>query len=246
MKWSIRSDKGIIREMNQDCVEAVYHDNMLLLCVCDGIGGAKAGEIASSMACAQLCEAFKQQSLFSSFIQARTWLSETLDSINNAIFRQSKKNLNYRGMGTTMVAVIVWNNLAIALNIGDSRIYMLSDTHEFMRISFDHSLVFDMLQSGELTEEEANNHPQRNYLTNALGIDTDVRIDFYDLSSEAWSMIILCSDGLHGYVDEKRIKRALVNTKMNIDEKCDVLIGLANDVGGYDNISVGLIERKDK
>ncbi len=103
-----------------------------------------------------------------------------------------------------------------------------------------------MVRNGELTEEQANHHPQRNYLTNALGIETEVKIDFYDISADSWKMLLLCSDGLHGYVSDKSIRRTLLNGKMSLSEKTDVLIELANDAGGFDNISVALLKRKDK
>ncbi len=247
MEWSIKSDQGRVREKNQDSIASyIREDGLGFLCVCDGIGGARAGEVASSMACSLLKEKVVQSPKMASMVELRHAMTQWLEDINRTIFQQSRKNINYRGMGTTLVAVLFFQNAYLAVNIGDSRIYSLTHDDELERISFDHSLVFDMVRNGELTEEQANHHPQRNYLTNALGIETEVKIDFYDISADSWKMLLLCSDGLHGYVSDKSIRRTLLNGKMSLSEKTDVLIELANDAGGFDNISVALLKRKDK
>lgn len=246
MKINVMSDKGVVRDKNQDSIKMIErNDGAVLVVVCDGIGGAKAGEIASQMAVNALANSFVEHTNFHEINQLTQWFDEILQKINHEIVDASKQNLNYQGMGTTLVAVVLTPSFSLAVNIGDSRIYRLSPQHELLRISHDHSLVFEMVERGEISEAEANEHPQRNYLTNALGISDSVRIDSFDLSRHPWDVLLLCSDGLHGYVEEHMIRRVLLNQKMSNDEKCQTLVDLANEVGGYDNVSVALVTKED-
>lgn len=247
MKTALASDRGLVRETNQDSANIVSLDeHHLLACVCDGIGGAKAGEVASSMVIEGLSQSYQEANLATSMEAMKTWFVHTLNDINQKVFHYAQIHPDCQGMGTTLVACMISDDLILGVNVGDSRIYGLDREHQLQRITYDHSLVFDMMSQGQISEAQAEIHPRRNVLTNAMGIDPVVRLDFFELDSATYQAILLCSDGLHGYVSKDKITRVLENAKMDEAEKVATLVDLANDAGGLDNITCILIALENK
>lgn len=243
MKAFGASDIGLHRKQNQDSFMIVEHDNHdMLAVVCDGIGGGLAGDVASHMAVTHMKERFLQKNSFSGDLDVKHWLKQVIQEANDLIFMQSANSLQQKGMGTTCVGVLSTHENVYIFNVGDSRIYGLYD-RELICLTEDHSFVQDLLKAGEITEEEAKSHPNRNMLTNALGIWDNVKIDINKIRT-GFDRLLICSDGLHGYVSEEIIYKILTQ---NIDIRNIVhnLITASKEVGGYDNVSVIVMMRED-
>ena len=241
MRYFGLSDIGKRRSINQDSFIASYNvNNDFIAVVCDGIGGGNAGDVASRMACDLLLEEFLKNPNLTSKQQAQDWLKEAIQRVNDAIFTKASQTHELSGMGTTMVGVLMCKLNVYVFNIGDSRAYLLQD--ELKCLTEDHNLLHELIHSGQIDMEEEINHPKRNMLTNALGIWNQVRVDI-SLIDESFDYLLLCSDGLHGYVSEKLVKAVLLS-RASLMEKVENLIQLANDIGGYDNVTVVLIDEK--
>lgn len=242
MKYFGASDVGLHRKQNQDSYITVENDaHDLLLIVCDGIGGGLAGDVASHMAVTHLKERFLQKTDFAEDVEVKHWLQKVIQEANDLIFMQSAKSLEQKGMGTTCVGVLVAHETTYIFNVGDSRIYATYG-NEFICLTEDHSFVQDLIKAGEITEEEAKHHPNRNMLTNALGIWDSVKIDINKIHDE-YSTLLICSDGLHGYVSEADICAVLME-RSDLRTKVYNLIELSKKAGGYDNVSVILAEKE--
>lgn len=239
MKAFGASDIGLKRKENQDSyVIAQSEAGNLIAVVCDGIGGGLAGDVASHMAVAHIRERFLQKQVFHDDLDVKHWLKTTLQEANDLIFMQSAKSMAQKGMGTTCVGVLYTKKQTYIFNIGDSRIYGIYDDN-FICLTEDHSFVQDLLKAGEITAEEAKHHPNRNMLTNALGIWDNVKIDINKIKS-GYTYLLVCSDGLHGYVKEEEIIRIL-SRKEDIRNLVYALINASKQAGGYDNVSVILL-----
>lgn len=236
MKAFGASDIGLRRKQNQDSYVIVENaEGCILAVVCDGIGGGLAGDVASHMAVTHLKERFLQKKCFQDDVDVKLWLKETIQEANDLIFMQSTKSMEQKGMGTTCVGVIHTIDQTYIFNIGDSRIYGIYD-NEFVCLTEDHSFVQDLVKAGELTQEQAKNHPNRNMLTNALGIWDNVKIDINKIK-EGYEILLICSDGLHGYVSEEQIF-AILSSRYDIRHRVYKLIDASKNAGGYDNVSV--------
>ncbi len=236
------SDVGLKRKENQDsfCVVENKHHSLLGI-VCDGIGGGKAGGVASSLAIDSLKNAFLQAEDFQDDVDVKRWIYKVVQQANDDIFAQSMKSIEQKGMGTTCVGVLINQDATYIFNVGDSRIYGLYK--EFVCLTEDHSLVQDLLKNGDISEEEALRHPNRNMLTNALGIWDNVKVDVNKIKGDYRSLLI-CSDGLHGYVEEADIYRIMTSSD-DIRRKVQACIHKSKEAGGYDNVSVILLEKEE-
>ncbi|MDP3305425.1 MAG: Stp1/IreP family PP2C-type Ser/Thr phosphatase [Erysipelotrichaceae bacterium] len=232
------TDCGYIRSTNQDCYVIQRIEDAVLAVVCDGIGGARAGDVASSISCKLMDEAFVKKIRFLNNDDVRAWLNLAIAEVNQHIVSLSRHVEDYQGMGTTMVAVVFSKDGMIAANVGDSRIYGVNQ--QLVQLSDDHSLVNELVKLGKVKKEEASKHPNRNMLTNAIGIGMQIDIDIFDVDND-FDMILLCSDGVHGYIEESDILNT-VHSNREVQEKVNVLIGLANNAGGYDNSTVILVD----
>lgn len=242
MKFYGASDVGLKRSDNQDSYALVENANECILAViCDGIGGGKAGDVASQIACDHLKNEFMKGNSFTTDIQAKHWLQKVIREANDLIFMQSAKSLSQKGMGTTCVGVLITPKGSYIFNVGDSRLYGMYK--EFVCLTVDHSLVSDLVKKGEITPEEAEHHPNRNMLTNALGIWDKVKIDINKIKPN-YSKLLICSDGLHAYVEEKDIL-AILASEQDTRAKVYELIEKANEIGGFDNVSVILLEKEE-
>lgn len=241
MKYSCISDIGLYREKNQDSyivVENTYGD--LLAIVADGIGGGKAGEVASGETIKYFDRNFKESGPFESLDEATDYISYHIDRCNREVFNLSLTDDKYAGMGTTLTGLLITKNGTLSINCGDSRVYGFLDEKIF-RLTSDHTLVNQMLENGQITYEESINHPKRHYLIKAIGIFETVKSDVHKVKDMEYYLI--CSDGLHGYVDEEEIIKIVYNRNKTLDEKVNELKDISLLKGGYDNVTVILLER---
>lgn len=241
MKYTGISEIGLYRDENQDSISVVETETALLAILCDGIGGGNAGSIASKMVVTLLKESFIQVSSISDKESAVAWFSGTIAEINRTLYHESLVVPEYRGMGTTLVACVILADDAIAFNIGDSRLYTYTDS-KLNLLTEDQTYAYEMYLRNEIELEEIQTHPKRHVLMNAVGIDEHISYDTIHIP-EKWDYILMSSDGLHGYVSDELILKALEIE--DILNKRKALISLAYKAGGYDNVSVILIEGDD-
>ena len=237
MKISAKSDVGVVRQNNQDCYLAgEFSDGTVWALVCAGMGGANGGNIASETAAKTVSdklsfgyhEAMNDNSIKNLIVSA-------IEAANATVFSRSLSDSTLKGMGTTIVLVIIKSGTLYLAHVGDSRIYLITKD-SIHRLTTDHSVVQLMLDRGEITSEEAKDHPQKNVITRALGVDDSIRIDFSQEIFDDGDLVLLCSDGLTNFVDESTIFE-LCNT-CNSYELADILVDKANENGGGDNITV--------
>ena len=243
MKSFYLTDAGKVRTHNEDSVIIVKNkDGDYLMAVADGMGGHSAGEVASSIAISYLGKSFNETFLNMEKVKAVNWLRESVLDINELIFSYVKDHPESRGMGTTLVVAIVTKDYILFGNIGDSSGYVIKDEH-LHKVTYDHTLVNLLLKAGELTEEEAKDHPKKNVLMKALGANDPIDIDIFDCDTDI-SSILLCSDGLTNMLDNEQIEKVLLS-ELDIEDKVIKLIRKSNNRGGTDNISVAYLSLKE-
>ena len=231
------SDIGKVRTANEDGFNyGIFEDGTAWAIVCDGMGGVRGGNIASSMVVDMVSDKIKKcyNKLMPVYSFENIFLS-TITTANVVVNDRSYTDEELRGMGTTIVSAIVKDNQACIAHVGDSRIYKLN-SESITQITKDHSLAQEMLDSGQITQEEFENYPKKNIITRALGIDEKVDIDFDFAEIEQGDVLLLCSDGLSGLLSDEEILEIYNNTDFEL--LCDEYIKAANDKGGYDNITV--------
>ena len=244
MKSFYLTDAGKVRSHNEDSVIIVRNQNDdYLLAVADGMGGHRCGEVASSIAISYLGKHFQETFRNMSKDDAVEWIRESVKEINRLIFNHAEEHPESKGMGTTLVLAISTNDYVLFGNIGDSSGFAMKDNH-IHKITYDHTLVNLLVTAGELTEEEAKDHPKRNVLMKALGANDPIEIDIFDCDTEV-SDILLCSDGLTNMLDQESIERVLLSD-YSVEDKVIRLIKKAINRGGTDNVSVAYLERFSK
>ena len=241
------SDTGRKRPHNED--SSIIDPEIGLALVADGMGGYKAGEVASAIAAKAILDVVRGESKISHSSdpsEGRAALSpEALlvrDSIidaNRHIFKTATEVPQCHGMGTTVVAVFFYNNTAIIAHVGDSRVYRYRDD-ELAQVTSDHSLVQELIDRGFFTPEEAEANTPKNLVTRALGIDATVEVDVTEQATRPGDIYLLCSDGLNDMVDDEEIRLTLSKYSTNLVQAAHELVRLANESGGEDNISVVL------
>ena len=238
MKFAIKSDVGQRRKVNEDAAGYFESKNHIpLMMVCDGIGGHNAGEIASAMALMSIGQAWEKTE-FKDIEEVYQWLIQKITEANEAIFTRSAQYEDLYGMGTTVVvASIIGNQLMIA-NVGDSRAYVLRN-FQLKQLTEDQSLVNALLKSGEITPEEAENHPNKNIVTQSLGVTSSVEIDFVRMTIKNEDTLILCSDGLSDMLSLEEI-RNVMNHYSDVEQQVEKAVQEANEAGGRDNITVAI------
>jgi protein phosphatase len=167
-------------------------------------------------------------------------IRKAISVANEEILEKSTEDPNYEGMGTTLVACTIAENLMKVANVGDSRLYLLRE-HKITQITEDHSLVQEMVRLGKIDQENARNHPKKNIITKAVGVMPEVEADYFDVPLEKGDEILLCSDGLSNMLEDEEI-RMIMEAGRDITEQAEALVRAANDHGGKDNISVIVIE----
>lgn len=243
MKYAYITDPGKVRERNEDSVNIVKNaSGEILMAVADGMGGHKDGEVASSIALNHIATRFKNISSVGNKEDAISWIQDIVKEANALIYKYVAEHAESTGMGTTMVLAILSKEFLLVGNIGDSSGYVIKNK-KLHKVTIDHTLVNLLVKSGELSEEDAKNHPKKNVLMRALGASVDVEMDIFNVELGVEG-IFLCSDGLTNMLDDRTIEK-VINSDMDIEEKLDKLIYKANNRGGSDNISIAYLIKED-
>lgn len=236
------TDVGQKRKINQDSIfasETPIGNLPNLFIVADGMGGHNAGDFASRYAVRTIRESIEN----SSEKNPIKLIGEALKNANQGILKEASEHEEMQGMGTTVVVTTVIGQFAYTANVGDSRLYLFDGG--IRQITRDHSLVEEMVRIGEITKEEAKNHPDKHIITRALGAASTVEVDFFDFKLPPDGKILMCSDGLTNMVDDSEITNILASAG-SAEDKTHTLIQMANDNGGKDNIAVIIIEPDTK
>jgi len=233
------TDIGEKRRINQDYVfcEVNSIGNLPnLFIVADGMGGHNAGDYAS-----RFCVEFFTEHIRNSDITSPIALiEEAITVTNDKLYEKSKQQADYEGMGTTFVAATICDNVMYVANIGDSRLYVISN--EIIQITEDHSLVQAMVKTGELDKDEAKSHPNKNIITRALGTNETAQPDFFEVELDEGDIVLLCSDGLTNMLNDETIEKIIRENADNLQAATEILVKQANENGGKDNITVIIVK----
>ena len=242
------SDVGKKRTLNEDNFSVYTFEDIVVALVCDGMGGAAAGEVASRIACKNFTECITPK--LRKIKEGITDRAELIISVeraifeasalsNSEVFKKSSSDNKLSGMGTTLSGCIIMDEILWTFNIGDSRVYHVTDDG-VEQLTVDHSLVQSLLDSGKITEEEAQNHPNKNVILRAIGIGRSVECDVCHMSLDG-GYYLICSDGLSNYYEKETFINVIASDRP-IAEKVERLVSFANAQGGSDNITVVLID----
>lgn len=234
------TDTGRVRDMNQDAfATGEFPEGGAWAVVCDGMGGVSGGQIASDI-CVKEVSAHIKKGYHNgmSMKSVKNLLVSAITAANIRIFEAAGENSEYFGMGTTVVALIILNGFAAVAHVGDSRAYFISD--EIKRITRDHSVVQFLVDSGRITPEQARTHPERNVITRAVGVCEEVDVDVDILPINSGEKVLICTDGLYDYISDDEMLEVVKNT--DIEEPTRLLVEMANNAGGKDNITVVTVE----
>lgn len=239
MKISALTDIGLYRESNQDaCDFGAFETGDSWAVVCDGMGGVSGGQVASQLCVEHVASAIKRNYRKSLTVKAaKNLLQSAITAANSIVFDKSQEDMSLKGMGTTIVAVIVIKNVAVVAHVGDSRAYFM-DSSIIKQITKDHSLVQVMVDNGKITEEEALSHPDKNIITRAVGVINFVDVDFDIVDVKQGEALLLCTDGLSGSLTEKEMLNIV---KEHTDSSAEKLVEKAIENGSKDNITVVLM-----
>ena len=241
-----RTDKGIVRKDNQDYyqIKELEADQLLVGVVCDGMGGAQAGNVASKLATETFIKALSEQpGALADDELAADALTDAMMAANRVVHEMSKTQPEYIGMGTTLVGVVLrkkgdtWK--AHIINVGDSRAYHIT-TDTIVQVTKDHSLVEDMVSRGEITRAQAVYHPSRNLITRVVGTEPEVTRDLFSVALNLGDRLLFCSDGLTNIVSDEELFEE-VKHYPDLENCCEMLITLALAKGGPDNVTVLMI-----
>lgn len=241
MKIVAKTDKGRVRDSNQDAYAVgEFPDEVAWAIVCDGMGGAAGGNIASALAVKVISDkinaSYRDTMKDSSIVNM---LHSALTAANMEVYDMAYANPDLNGMGTTVVCAIVKNGKAFIAHAGDSRAYIYDG--ELKQVTTDHSVVQRLLDSGQITKEEAEHHPYKNRITRAIGVDKSIEIDFDEIELDDDEVLILCTDGLSNYVTDDEMINEVQDGKYYAF--ADRLVRKANNNGGGDNITVVAISK---
>mgnify|MGYP003249291235 CR=1 FL=1 len=244
MKSFGMTDIGRKRKVNQDYL--FFSDEPVgcfpnLYIVADGMGGHKAGEIASNIAIEHIVQSFESMETIGKKEEGIDWLRKIVKEINEKIFEYTSIHPESKGMGTTLVIAVKTDDYILYGNIGDSSGYVVKN-EKLHKVTKDHTLVNLLVSTGELTPEQAKFHPRKNLLTRALGANDPIEIDIFDVDNTI-NGLFLCSDGLTNMVTDEQIKKVL-NSKSSIEEQVEKLIKKSNIRGGTDNISIAYLKKE--
>ena len=240
MKSFYLTDTGRVRSHNEDSVTIVKNaSGEHLMIVADGMGGHRAGEIASSMVVTQIGTRFSNLSTIGSKMDAVKWLKENVDEVNASILKYGEEHPESMGLGTTVVMALLTKDFLIFVNIGDSSGYVLKNK-VLHKITKEHTLVNFLVETGELTPEEAINHPKKNVLMKALGASEKQELDIFDVDPNV-DAILLVTDGLTNMLTMDQVEKVLNDGELKYEDKLIKLIRKCNARGGTDNISIAYL-----
>ncbi|PID16457.1 protein phosphatase [Sporosarcina sp. P34] len=242
MEYEIRSDTGRKRTVNEDEAAVFVHPERqtVLAVIADGMGGHKGGDYASSTAVRMIGERF--MSADEEVVTEQDWIDLLYDAvvdINQLLYTTAQADATYKGMGTTLDLALLLDDHCVVFHVGDSRIYQVTGK-AIRQITKDHSFVNVLIDSGEITEQEAEVHPQRNWIMKAVGSEKSIVPDRYKFSLLSQSYVLLCTDGLSNKI-EKETMLDIMSKQSSLADKADEFIALANQRGGEDNITVILL-----
>lgn len=242
MLTALKTDTGKIHQHNEDDAGIFKgKDEFILAVVADGMGGHLAGDVASKMAVKAMGEKWNEaETIPTAPSECEKWLIEQILSVNSKIYDHAQAHEECQGMGTTIVCALFTGKTVSVAHIGDSRCYLLQDD-DFVQVTEDHSLVNELVRTGEISREDAEHHPRKNVLTKALGTDQLVSIDTRSFDIEPGDKLLLCSDGLTNKVEGTELKDILQSDSAP-QEKVNLLVDKANQNGGEDNITAVLLE----
>ncbi|MBQ7599179.1 MAG: Stp1/IreP family PP2C-type Ser/Thr phosphatase [Clostridia bacterium] len=243
------TDTGMVREMNQDnFIVAKVAEDVLFAVVCDGMGGAAGGSVASAIAVDSYSSLIKEEEAKSPAFMGMSeqdfsaMMLNAVDLANRDVLARAEADRDLEGMGTTLVSCIICGTKAYAVNVGDSRLYLI-DEKGITQVTKDHSYVQYLVDLGKMSSEEAKTSPNKNIITRAVGTEKGTEGDFYSFSVPSGSKLLLCSDGLSNQVDAGEIFETVRNITDGEEAKdaCEKLISLANGRGGPDNITAVIL-----
>jgi protein phosphatase len=242
LKIYSKSDIGLVRKLNEDaCRSGVFDDGSAWAVVCDGMGGANGGDVASGIAVEKIaagiiavCRAGMGDG------EIKSAVTGAITRANAAVREKAKDDASLTGMGTTVVVAVVGSGKAHIAHAGDSRAYLLSPGSGIRQLTTDHSMVQEMVDKGDITKQQARIHPQKNIITRALGAEPSIRIDYLDIPFSQDDRLLICTDGLSNYLDDEQINAEA--QKLDGDGLTAKLVAMAKEAGGGDNITVTLIE----
>lgn len=241
METVFMTDRGRIRQHNEDNggVFLNAHGQVLAI-VADGMGGHRAGDVASAMAVQKLQDVWTSSPVINEPNDATIWIREQVMNVNEAIHQHASEHEECKGMGTTIVLAICTSEFCTIGNIGDSRGYLFSEDG-FRQITEDHSLVNELVKNGQISREDAEHHPRKNILLRALGTEEKVALDVKTVEVESTDLLLLCSDGLSNKISEEKLQDIL-QPGTSLNETGTHLITLANELGGEDNITLAIVD----
>lgn len=245
MKCYGRTDRGIKRKSNQDCFRIKNGKGYTFAVVCDGMGGVNGGSVASKTAAETFMRSVIQYADSLDFTRITTgdyerMLINAVYDANTAVYEKAAASEMLEGMGTTLVGFFATDEKAFAVNTGDSRLYAVTKD-EINQVTHDHSFVQHMVDTGAITEEQAKHHPQKNLILKVVGVNENVECDVFSIAD--FDTLLLCTDGLTNMVDDEEILNILSNNS-DEEEQTQLLIDLANERGGLDNITAVVFRRK--
>jgi protein phosphatase len=249
LQTALLSDVGRVRKNNEDAIGEDLEHGLLVLA--DGMGGYQAGEVASQLAVSTILSQVRgYQALLEDPAPAGAiesvakLLRQAVERANTAICASARENPQQEGMGTTVVAGLIYARHFLVANVGDSRCYLLRNG-VFTQITKDHSLVQEMVDAGQYTREQAQRVMSKSIVTRALGVETDVRVDLFDTPMEDDDVLMMCSDGLSDMLSDEAMQQILSDHSTNLKRAAQTLVSQANANGGRDNISV-ILARADQ
>ncbi len=234
-----KSHIGRVRKINQDAFYVPLDKKMPIYIVADGMGGHKAGEVASNMAKDIIVENLeKNKILLNTERQVLKVIKESIEDANTKIYLKALENNKYRGMGTTIILCYIGKKHIYIGHVGDSRAYIIRDkTMEIEQITEDHSLVNDLVKTGGLTIEEAKNHPKKNMITRAVGSSSIIEVDLIREKYGLDDILLIMTDGVTNMLEDKEILEEFIGSK-NLQKSCENIIERANNLGGLDNSTI--------
>lgn len=238
MQTFCMTDKGRTRDANQDyvfCEENAVGSFPNLFMVADGMGGHNAGDTASRMCVEEVVSQIEK----STKVTPIGILEHAVSVANETVYDASLESVALYGMGTTLVAAVVLGDTAYVINVGDSRLYVYRDG--LKQVTVDHSLVEEMVQSGKIHKEDMRTHPNKNIITRALGTNSIVKADCFEIEVNEGDVLLLCSDGLTNMLEDEHIESIIRDHKEEMNTAGERLVNEANEAGGKDNISVVLV-----
>lgn len=244
MKQFFLTDQGKVREQNEDAGGLFKNQaNQTLSVIADGMGGHKAGDVASEIVRSSFLEQWQENEEITTTEHAEKWLNDNIHLANQKVYQHAEANPECNGMGTTVIAAIFLDDQISIAHIGDSRCYLFNQ--HFEQITEDHSLVNELVRTGEISKQEADNHPQKNVLMKALGTAESIIPDVFTIQWQSGNRCLICTDGLTDKVSDSELE-SFIAEERSLQEIAEQLVNRANELGGEDNITLTLLEYSDR